>query len=409
MTRIARTLAPTAAPLRTRDFALAVAGACSAAASETRFARELSARFGAPYCRLVSSGRAALSVALQALGKLAPNRRNVIIPAYTSYSVPAAVVNAGLEVVLCDIDPLTLDFAGDDLEALVDDRTLAVVPDHLFGFPSEMDGITALARHRGAFVVEDAAQALGATLRGRRIGTLGDVAILSLGRGKNITALDGGVIMTNRDEIAHQMDEVAGTQAPIRWLDPFKAAALSLLLAPRLYWLPDSLPWLDLGVSKFEPDFAVEPLTGFRIGLARGGFEQLDVLTAIRRANAERYLSRLSDTGRFDLVRAIAGSEPAYLRLPILCEDPAVRDAVARMLRARGKGVSMAYPLCLADLPALQRHLVHGTHRFDGARRVAERILTLPTHPFVTPSDIEAICAALRDVSRARSGMVAVR
>jgi dTDP-4-amino-4,6-dideoxygalactose transaminase len=69
----------------------------------------------------------------------------------------------------------------------------------------------------------------------------------------------------------------------------------------------------------------------------------------------------------------------------------------------------MAYPLCLADLPALQRHLVHGTQRFDGARRVAGRILTLPTHPFVTPSDIEAICAALRDVSHARSGMVAVR
>src|SRR6185436_2116963 len=117
-------------------------------------------------CLALSSGRAAFSVSLRALGRLAPSRRNVIIPAYTSYSVPAAVVNSGFGLVLCDVDPVTLDFKLEDLEALVDEDTLAVTPNHLFGFPSDMDAITAIAKRGGAYVLEDTAQALGGRLRG---------------------------------------------------------------------------------------------------------------------------------------------------------------------------------------------------------------------------------------------------
>ena len=245
-----RTLPPTGVPITSTDIARGLMASLGGPSSTERFVAAFASRFGVKYCRAVGSGRAALSIALQALGQLS-RRRGIVIPAYTSFSVPAAVVRAGFRVTLCDVDPATLDFDLDHLGSLVDDDTLAVIPNHLFGFPAALEPIAAIARARGAFVVEDAAQAMGARYQGRLAGTLGDVGIYSLGRGKNVTALDGGIVVTNSATIAAALAQISVEAAPRLppLTDLAKAILLGVLIRPALFGWPERIPGLDLGVS----------------------------------------------------------------------------------------------------------------------------------------------------------------
>jgi len=152
---------------------------------------EIKEHFGVKHVFLVSSGKAALALILLALKSII-SRQEVLIPAYTCFSVPSAIIKADLKVSLCDVDSNTLDFNFDLLKKSLNHRTLAVVPTHLLGLPSDIYRIKTLCREKGVFVVEDTAQAMGGKYKGKMLGTLGDVGFFSLGRGKNITCGSGG-------------------------------------------------------------------------------------------------------------------------------------------------------------------------------------------------------------------------
>src|SRR3990167_5233573 len=130
------------------------------------------------------------------------DKKYVLIPAYTCFSVPSAIVKAGLKVALCDINPSTFDFDYNLLKNAIDKDTLCIMPNHLFGIPSDMERIKDICRDKNIFIIEDAAQAMGGSYKGKKIGILGDVGFFSLGRGKNITCGSGGIIITNSDQIA---------------------------------------------------------------------------------------------------------------------------------------------------------------------------------------------------------------
>ena len=161
-----------------------------------RFEAELKSHFRARHCFLVGSGKAALTLILRALRDLSPSRDEVIIPAFTCYSVPSSVLRAGLKIGLCDLarDSLELDPAG--FSAALSERALAVVPTHLYGIASDVSRIRQLIGTRGVAIVEDAAQAMDESLDGRKLGTLGDAGFFSLGRGKAFSTVEGGVILT---------------------------------------------------------------------------------------------------------------------------------------------------------------------------------------------------------------------
>jgi perosamine synthetase len=127
-----------------------------------RFEEEFRARFGVRYCTFVSTGRAALTLALRALKTLdGAQRDEVVIPSYTCFSVASSVVKAGLKVRLADVDPATLDFAPGALETIDESRVLAVVATNLYGLPSDLPAITRWAKGRGVLVGGDAAQCRG--------------------------------------------------------------------------------------------------------------------------------------------------------------------------------------------------------------------------------------------------------
>jgi dTDP-4-amino-4,6-dideoxygalactose transaminase len=161
------------------------------------FEHELAAYLGARHVIGVANGTDAITIALRALGVRAGDE--VVVPSFTFYASVEAVVTAGARPVFCDVDPRTRNVTPESVEAALTSRTRAIVPVDLFGCPAPV----AELREFGVPVLEDAAQAIGASIGGRRAGALGDAATLSFYPSKNLGAVgDAGAIVTDDDQVA---------------------------------------------------------------------------------------------------------------------------------------------------------------------------------------------------------------
>jgi perosamine synthetase len=177
-----------------------VEGANPVATLEEHWAR----RFGFEHCVAVSTGTAALSLALNALG-IGPGDE-VIVPALSFIATGLAPVHQMAVPVFADVDPVTFNLDPDDVERRITPRTAAIIPVHLHGAPADMDRIGDIARRHGLAVVEDAAQAPGATHRGRPVGGIGDAGAFSLQVTKNIpTCGEGGLLVTGNADLAESV------------------------------------------------------------------------------------------------------------------------------------------------------------------------------------------------------------
>lgn len=384
---IRRSLPPTAAPLAWGALGSALAGACSGRRAVRRLEDEIRSHFGVRHVFLVSSGKAALTLILRALHTLS-GRAEVVIPAYTCFSVPSAIVKAGLTVRLCDLEPSGFDLDVEELDQRVTADTLCVVPTHLFGAPSRVDRIAAIARARGAFVVEDAAQAMGGVYRGRPLGTWGDAAFFSLGRGKNLTCGAGGIVVTQSDEIGTAIARLhAGLEAPSagETIREFLALlAMTIFIQPWLYWLPEGIPFLRLGETRFYRDFPIKTFSGLKAGYLRRWRRRLEAATRTRRGLSDYWRRHVGTEG---------ASARSYLRFPVLCESREARDRLYATSRRLGLGLSLMYPAPIHEIDALRGQF--DGQRFPRARAVVDRLVMLPTHGWVTERDRRAITALL--------------
>jgi perosamine synthetase len=155
---------------------------------------------GTRFCVATNSGTAALHCALVAAG--VGLGHEVIVPAFSFVATPMAVLHAGATPVFCDIDPRTYTIDPALMEGLIGERTQAVMPVHVHGLPAEMDPIQAIATRHGLAVIEDAAQAHGATYRHRRVGGIGHCAGFSLNGSKHLSAGEGGLFVTSEERAA---------------------------------------------------------------------------------------------------------------------------------------------------------------------------------------------------------------
>jgi dTDP-4-amino-4,6-dideoxygalactose transaminase len=377
-----RALPPAGVPISAGDLLAGLVAARRGDAALADFREDIRRTFGVRHVFLASSGRAALSILLQGLRALHPDRDVVALPAYTSFSVPSAVVHAGVRISLYDVDPVTLSPVQESLARVVDKRTLAVVVCHLYGYPADIDSVRQITGPHGVPVIDDAAQAMGADFRGKPAGTCGEAGLFSLSRGKNINAVDGGIIVTNCEELAGAIEQVMFTDTAegIPGLF-FKALILSLLLRPTLYWLPRSLPFLNIGASVFDPVLPVAPFTPFQAGLARRMLARLPAITAGRRDVAGWLGTRLGELRTLILPRPVTGAEAVYLRFPVIvAEGESVTEAPEL-------GIVRSYPASLDALPGLQAHSNRGGGPYPGAQLLAGQVLTVPTHQFVTDRD----------------------
>ena len=165
-----------------------------------KFEAGVAALMGCRHGAAVCNGSAALEVALAALG-IGPGDE-VILPTFTIISCAAAVVRAGAVPVLVDCRPDTWNLDVDQVAAKINARTKAVMVVHLYGLPADMDPILELARSHGLFVIEDAAEQIGQTYKGRPVGSLGDIATVSFYPNKHLTTGEGGMVLTNARDLA---------------------------------------------------------------------------------------------------------------------------------------------------------------------------------------------------------------
>jgi perosamine synthetase len=393
--KVGRTLPPAATPIA---FSSIVSGICGIFAGERaldRFRRELKEHFGVRHCFLVSSGKAALTLILRGLKELSPDRDEAVIPAFTCYSVPSSVVRAGLRIRLCDLHPDSLDLDFAQLSAMLSDappKLLAVVPTHLFGLPADVARLQGLVRHSGVAIVEDAAQAMGEATEDVKLGTLGDVAFFSLGRGKAFSVVEGGVILTNRDDLAESLNRFIGP-LPRYGLLPvlkllFKSVALMVFSHPRLFWIPRQLPFLRLGETIFDPHFPILRMSSFQAGLARNWRKRLESLRQVRRKQVNRWIAFFEASklqGPWLLGRRSLG----LLRFPLRVSDPKKRQLLLHQSAQMGLGIMPAYPTAVSAIPELKGRIGGGA--FPVAEGCARELITLPTHGYLTEDDVTEV------------------
>jgi len=389
--KIQRTIPPAAAPISARALLRGMTGFFQDTTLRSEREQEFKAYFGVRHVFLVSSGKAAFVLILNALASLAPDKRKVLIPAYTCYSVPSAIVKAGLEISLCDVDQETYDFDNRLLPQAISSDTLCVVTDNLFGIPADMERIRELCAQKGVFLVEDAAQAMGGTCKGKMLGTIGDVGFFSLGRGKNITCSSGGIIVTNDDRIGAALQQhYGGIETPglIETISAFlQAICLALFLHPSLYWFPSGLPFLKLGETVFDPHFPVKRLSGMQAGLLLDWQHRLEESNRVRTANGCHLRQQLGwELGN--------GSSIPFLRLPVMVRDSATRNSLRVLSQQHGLGIGPLYPAAVADIPEIAALFDH--EAFPAARAIAAGLLTVPTHQLLTEQDRERIVALLK-------------
>ena len=365
-----------------------------------RFGEQLCEYTGARYVYLTSSGRAAQALILKAMLQLSdPGRDAVVIPAYTCYTVPASIVRAGLKVRLVDVDPLTLDYRSDALRSADLSRVLAINSSNLFGIVSDWSVIDEVSRSSGCYRIDDAAQSFGSTIETGKSGLLGDVGFYSLDRGKNLSTFSGGVIVSNNDRIGERLgqmyEELPSPGAISEAIMAVKMTAYSLMLRPWLYWLPASLPFLGLGETIYDDQFAITGLSRIQSRLGESMLPRLKALNDHRQATSERIASTLARSDKL-IVPGYSPHKPRiYLRLPVLAKDESHRAEVLDSLRRIGIAASTMYPDTIANVAELKPHLVTAGDGYPGAREIVSRLFTLPTHAYVNSRDIDRMLDCL--------------
>jgi dTDP-4-amino-4,6-dideoxygalactose transaminase len=295
---------------------------------------------GGGFCLATNSGTSALHIAIGAIG-LEPGDE-VIVPALSFIATAQAVLHEGAVPVFADVDPVTYNIDPTDAAARVTARTRAIVPVHLHGLPADMDAVNALAASANLVVIEDAAQAHGATYHGRPVGTLGAMAAFSLNSTKNLPAGEGGLFVTSSEDRYARAARVRfdGLELPSKWDPerPLDDEADSLATIRGWMYLPGELT----------------------CAVARAQLTRLAATTARAQRNAARLTARLA-------------SLPGVI-VPVV---PADRTHVFHKYRVRfdpaAAGLRLtARALCDRMLQAL---------RAAGVEAVLWQQVPLPSHP----------------------------
>jgi dTDP-4-amino-4,6-dideoxygalactose transaminase len=400
-----RLLSPAGAPVSLSDIARSMLARTRHGKCYEQLEKSIKALSGARHCFFVNSGKTALLLGLKGLKEHAGDTRDeVIVPAYTCFTVPAAVARAGLKVRPMDIDPRTMDFRYDTLSAVDFNRVLAIVGNNLFGIPSNWAKLDEISREHNVYLIDDAAQAMGLKHGGIPLGSFGRFGFYSLGRGKNLTAYAGGILVTDDDRLAEALSReiaklpVGGIGFEMMLL--LKTILLSLFLRPRLYWLPSMMPFLGLGETIFDPEFEISRLSRWQVCLSAKVSKHLDSYNEGRRANAGALAERIQALDGFDIPGYDGNNIYAYLRLPVLTADRQTRDEIVASLRRHGITASTMYPATVRNIDGIRPYLASEDNNFTGAQTVVERLVTLPTHPYLRKSDIERIVTTLAGLSQ---------
>jgi dTDP-4-amino-4,6-dideoxygalactose transaminase len=278
----------------------------------------------------------------------------------------------------------------EDLAAALGSRTLAVIHVHPFGIPQPIDRVLEWSRAVQAVVIEDAAQAMGSRLAGRRAGAWGDYGLYSLGPGKPLSLGGGGILSLNGAVDPAEIETAWQALPPSSRLASASAwlrlTAYWLAFQPRGWWLATRLGSQRIAEREAASAYTMSRLSAAqaRVGLAT--LPRLDHINIGRRTRGHELTTALSGLDYAHVPVVDPSTEPIYLRWPALIEDTKRREWIYRRLRSGGIGVGKMYRQSLPDLFGELRE-VH----CPGARFVAAHLLTLPTHHHVADREVETM------------------
>ena len=323
----------------------------------------------------VASGTDALHLALRAL-RIGPGDEVITTP-FTFVATTEAIGMVGATPVFVDIDPLTFNIDPRQIEAAITPKTKAVLPVHLYGQPCDMGPIMETARRHGLYVVEDVAQALGATYQGRQVGSFGDAGCLSFFPSKNLGGFgDGGMVVTQNDEVAQRVEMLRRHGGRVKYYHD------------------------ELGLNS--------RLDELQAAILRVKLPHLEEWNVLRRKHAYRYNELLAEiagvTPPHELTErgpvalegeAASGESPilqaVYHQFTVQLDN---RDEASQRLKEEGIGNAIYYPVPL-HLQEVHAHLGLGPGSLPNSERVAERCLSLPIFPELSQDQIRRVITVL--------------
>ncbi|MBI5949589.1 MAG: DegT/DnrJ/EryC1/StrS family aminotransferase [Chloroflexi bacterium] len=339
--------------------------------------QELAAYCGAKYVNVLNSCTAAMHLCLAAWD-IGPGDEVITTP-YTFSATANVIVHTGATPVFADIREWDANIDPEMVERAVTPRTKAIIPVHFAGEPCQMDAIMEIARRHNLKVLEDAAHAVGSLYRGRPIGTIGDATAFSFYANKNMTTGEGGALATDDEALSDRV------------------RMLTLHGMTRDAWnrYDAGGSWrYDIQEFGFKDN-----LTDLAAALGRGQLRRLDAMNEARTRAAQRYFANLADEEHLVLPRFSEENRQAWHLFVVRVKDssPVPRDDVIRQLAERGIQTSVHF-IPLHYFTAYQRlgHWQKGD--FPVAEKVFEGAISLPMYQDLSDTDVDDVCAALREI-----------
>jgi dTDP-4-amino-4,6-dideoxygalactose transaminase len=322
------------------------------------FENEFAAFNQLPFCIGVANGTDALQLAVLALG-LGPGDE-VIVPANTYIASVLAISNTGARPVLVDCEPDYYMIDAKAVEKALTPRTKAIMPVHLYGHPAEMDPLLQIAKDRKLSVIEDAAQAHGATYNGHLCGTLGDIGCFSFYPGKNLGAFgDGGAIVTQNADVAERVSLLRNYGQKVKSVHTIKGFNSRL----------DTI----------------------QAAILRVKLRYLSIWNEARRSAASYYGQLLKETNLV-LPRVASWANPVWHLFVVQTTE---RRRAQEALDAANISYGIHYPIPV-HLQEAYRELGHSEGSFPVSEMLAQRILSLPMFPEITEGEIERVATVLQ-------------
>ena len=321
---------------------------------------------GSAFAVAVNNGTTALVAAIRALD-LEPGDEVVTSP-FSFVATLNSILEAGATARFADVgDDFCLD--PDSVEALIGPRTKVLLPVHLFGLPADMNALSQIADRHGLAIVEDAAQAHGATVGARPVGTYG-LACFSLYATKNVTSGEGGIITTNDATRAERLRILRNQGMRVRY---------EYVMAGHNY-----------------------RMTELQAAVAIPQMHRLGEITARRRANAARLSAGLAGIAGLGLPIEPTGRTHVYHQFTVRvgAEAACDRGQLAKRLEDAGVGSGIYYPRLMHDYDCYRDHPLVGKDETPRAASAAAEVLSLPVHQHLTDADVDQVVAAVREALR---------
>jgi dTDP-4-amino-4,6-dideoxygalactose transaminase len=339
----------------------------------TRFESALAAWAGVAEAAVFANGTAALHAACWAAGLGADD--DVVTTPLTFAATANAVVSRGARPIFADIDGATLNLDPDAVKRAATDRTRAVLTVDFAGLPGDYDALLGVARPRGWTLIADAAHSLGGAYGERPVGRLADMTTLSFHPAKQITAGEGGAVLTDRADLAERLRRMR--HHGIRYRDPAR-------------------PWR----YEIEEPGSNYRLTDLQCALGHSQLKKLERFWRARDRLARRYRERLTGSPFVALPELPAGRRHAWHLFVVLLRSERLsvdQDTILEALRAENIGVQLHYPL-VSRHPFYRRHPGAAPGSCPVAEAVEPRLVTLPLFPAMTDADQDDVLGALDKV-----------